>query len=93
MMESIVSPDVIVSSIHVIRGQRILLDRDLALLYGVETKALVRAVARNANRFLCGLHVPAHTRRVRGTARGLGSGGFVGWATLSAPRGNAITLV
>lgn len=45
------------SGIHVeslilrIRYQNVLLDRDLAALYQVETKALNRAVARNADRF------------------------------------------
>jgi hypothetical protein len=34
-----------------VRGQRVMLDDDLAALYGVETKALVRAVKRNADRF------------------------------------------
>ena len=34
-----------------IRGQRVMLDRDLAMLYGVETKRLNEAVKRNANRF------------------------------------------
>jgi hypothetical protein len=34
-----------------IRGQKVMLDRDLALLYGVETKALKRAVKRNITRF------------------------------------------
>src|SRR6516165_2317163 len=38
-------------SILVIRGQRMMLDADLAGLYGVETKALVRAVKRNRERF------------------------------------------
>lgn len=38
-------------SIHLIRGQKVLLDRDLAALYGVETKALNRAVRRNIERF------------------------------------------
>ena len=37
--------------ILVIRGQRIMLDADLAELYGVETKALNRALARNQERF------------------------------------------
>jgi len=37
--------------IHEIRGQKMMLDRDLAALYGVETKALKRAVKRNAARF------------------------------------------
>jgi phage regulator Rha-like protein len=39
------------SLIHVIRGQKVILDRDLADLYGVETKQLNRAVKRNLSRF------------------------------------------
>ena len=34
-----------------LRGQRVMLDADLARLYGVETKALNKAVKRNAGRF------------------------------------------
>ena len=34
-----------------IRGQKVMLDRDLAALYGVETRALNQAVTRNARRF------------------------------------------
>ena len=37
--------------IHVIRGQQIIIDSDLARLYGVETKYLKRAVKGNINRF------------------------------------------
>ena len=37
--------------IFVVRGQRIMLDADLAELYGVETKVLNRAFARNRERF------------------------------------------
>jgi len=37
--------------IQVIRGRQVLLDRDLATLYGVETKYINRAVKRNPNRF------------------------------------------
>lgn len=37
--------------IHVIREQRVMLDADLAELYGVPTKALVQAVKRNIARF------------------------------------------
>ena len=37
--------------IYVIRGQRVMLDSDLASLYGVETKALNRQVIRNKIRF------------------------------------------
>ena len=38
-------------AILLIRGQKVMLDADLALLYGVETKVLVQAVKRNTNRF------------------------------------------
>ncbi|MBK7382922.1 MAG: ORF6N domain-containing protein [Flavobacteriales bacterium] len=41
----------ITNRIHVIRGQRVMLDRDLAALYGVETKQLKRQVRRNSGRF------------------------------------------
>lgn len=37
--------------IYLIRGHKVMLDSDLASLYGVETKALKRAVKRNINRF------------------------------------------
>ncbi|MFN8628003.1 MAG: ORF6N domain-containing protein [Candidatus Binatia bacterium] len=37
--------------IFVIRGQKVMLDADLAVLYGVETRALNQAVRRNARRF------------------------------------------
>ncbi len=37
--------------IYVIRGQKVMLDSDLAELYGVETKALNRQIARNEIRF------------------------------------------
>jgi hypothetical protein len=37
--------------IHVIRGQKVMLDADLAALYGVETKQLNRAVKRSLSRF------------------------------------------
>ena len=39
------------NKIYEIRGQRVMLDRDLAYLYGVETKALNQAVKRNKQRF------------------------------------------
>ena len=39
------------SKIHEIRGQRVILDRDLAEMYGVETKVLNQAVKRNIDRF------------------------------------------
>jgi ORF6N domain len=39
------------SRIYLIRGQKVLMDRDLAELYGVETRALNQAVRRNKERF------------------------------------------
>ena len=38
-------------AIYLIRGEKVMLDRDLASLYGVETKVLNRAVKRNLRRF------------------------------------------
>ena len=47
----IASLEKIESRIFVIRGQKVMLDADLAELYGVETKAFNQAVKRNADRF------------------------------------------
>jgi len=43
--------ETIMSKIYIIRGQKIMLDRDLAQLYSVETKQLKRQVKRNIERF------------------------------------------
>lgn len=45
------SDEAIVSRIYDLRGQRVMLDRDLAALFGVPTKALKQAVRRNLARF------------------------------------------
>ena len=42
---------VIQSKIYEIRGQKVMLDRDLAEMYGVQTKVLNQAVKRNIERF------------------------------------------
>ncbi len=42
---------VIQNKIYEIRGQKVMLDRDLAQMYGVETRVLNQAVKRNADRF------------------------------------------
>lgn len=47
----VVKTEQIENAIRVIRGQRVMLDSDLADLYGVTTKALNQAVKRNADRF------------------------------------------
>ncbi|MBK7181958.1 MAG: ORF6N domain-containing protein [Bacteroidetes bacterium] len=43
--------EVIMNKIYLIRGHKVMLDRDLAELYGVETKRLKEQVKRNKNRF------------------------------------------
>lgn len=47
----LLQPGQIEQVILLIRGQRVMLDRDLAALYGVETKNLNKAVQRNPDRF------------------------------------------
>ena len=39
------------TKIYVIRGLRVIFDRDIAELYGVETRTLVQAVKRNSKKF------------------------------------------
>ena len=43
--------EVIISRIYLIRNQKVMLDSDLAQLYGVETKRLKEQVRRNIGRF------------------------------------------
>ena len=49
--KKILKKENIASCIHFVRGERVILDFDLAMLYGVETKQLKRAVRRNKKRF------------------------------------------
>ena len=49
--ESIIPSELIASKIYIIRRLKVMLDRDLADLYGVETKVLKQAVRRNIKRF------------------------------------------
>jgi hypothetical protein len=43
--------EVLMNKIYLIQGQKVMLDRDLAELYGVETRVLNQAVKRNLRRF------------------------------------------
>ncbi len=45
------SEETILEKIYVIRGQKVMLDRDLAEMYGVEVRVLNQAVKRNVTRF------------------------------------------
>jgi phage regulator Rha-like protein len=49
--KTIVPEERIEQIIFIIRGQKVILDSDLAALYGVETKNLNKAIQRNAGRF------------------------------------------
>ena len=51
MSKTIIAREIIESKILIMRGHKIMLDRDLAILYGVETKQLTRHVRRNMERF------------------------------------------
>nr|WP_315252265.1 ORF6N domain-containing protein [uncultured Flavobacterium sp.] len=48
---SLLSEETISNKIYFIRNQKVMLDRDLALLYGIETKRLKEQVKRNISRF------------------------------------------
>ncbi len=50
-MKELIPVEVIAQKIYLIRGQKVMLDSDLAELYGVEIKALNQAVKRNKDRF------------------------------------------
>jgi len=50
-MNNFLLQEIIEQRILIIRGQKVMLDRDLARLYGVTTKALNQAVKRNIKRF------------------------------------------
>lgn len=49
--ETVITQEAIINKIYSIRGRKVMLDRDLAELYQVETKQLKRQVRRNIERF------------------------------------------
>ena len=50
-MKELIPIEIIEKKIYLIRGHKVMLDRDLAELYGVETRVLNQAVRRNLDRF------------------------------------------
>jgi hypothetical protein len=50
-MNDIIPIESITGLIYLIRGKKVIMDRDLAVLYGVETKRLKEQVKRNIERF------------------------------------------
>lgn len=47
----IIVDEIVMNKIYIVRGQKVMLDRDLAELYQIETKQLKRQVKRNIERF------------------------------------------
>src|SRR5438552_260771 len=73
--------------IYIVRGQRVMLDADLAKLYGVPTKVLNQAVRRNADRFpsdfafvLTGQEVADLRSQIVTSKPGRGGRRYVPWA-------------
>jgi len=56
--------EVVETRIFVLRGHRVILDRDLAELYGVETRAVNQGRQTQCRPPSGGLHVPAYGRRI-----------------------------
>ncbi len=50
-MKQIIPNEYLEKRIYLVRGQKVMIDKDLAELYGVETKMFNRAVKRNSDRF------------------------------------------
>lgn len=46
-----IKTEIIANMIYIVRGHKVMLDSDLASLYGVETRVLIQAVKRNIKRF------------------------------------------
>ena len=51
LIQSVLADERVISKIYVIRKQKIMLDRDLAEMYGVETKVFNQSIKRNLERF------------------------------------------
>jgi hypothetical protein len=49
--KAVIAVEAIVNKIIIIRGERVILDHDLAEMYGVETRVLKQSVRRNIARF------------------------------------------
>src|SRR5436305_14590402 len=61
----ILKPENLARLVFFIRSEKVMLDSDLARLYGVEARALNQAVARNRKALPCRFHVSADAGRVR----------------------------
>lgn len=50
-LQALIVEQKILNRIYLIRGEKVMLDRDLAEMYGVETRVLNQSIKRNINRF------------------------------------------
>jgi hypothetical protein len=50
-LQDLIAEQRILNKIYVIRGEKVMLDKDLAEMYGVETRVLNQSIKRNLNRF------------------------------------------
>lgn len=50
-LQALVLEQKILNKIYIIRGEKVMLDRDLAAMYGVETKVFNQSIKRNSERF------------------------------------------
>ncbi|MFH2034104.1 MAG: ORF6N domain-containing protein [Candidatus Margulisiibacteriota bacterium] len=50
-MNKLILQETIANKIYYIRGQKVMLDKDLAVLYGIRTKVLLQSMKRNIKRF------------------------------------------
>jgi hypothetical protein len=73
-MRNVVPSEQFERAILLIRGQKVMLDYDLAKLYGVETKTLNQAVKRNIKRFPVDFMFQLDIQEVRDSRSQIGDG-------------------
>ena len=64
-MKEIITEENIITQIHYLRGEKVILDFDLAILYGVETRTLKQLVKRNMNRLSPGFMFTLNNNELR----------------------------
>ncbi len=77
--------DRIENLIYVIRGQKVMLDSDLASLYGIETKRLNERVKRNLDRFPADFMFQLTLKEYENLKSQFATSSWGGRRTLSAP--------
>lgn len=79
--QALVAEQKILNRFYAIRGQKVMLDRDLAEMYGVATKLFNQSVKRNLERFSQDFMFTLTTREFANLSRQIGSSGWVVHAT------------